>query len=269
MTRMKVALCQTRVTGDKALNLARAEARIVEAARKGAQLVALPEMFNCPYASEYFRPFAEPVPSGPACRALSGLAKKLKIFVAGGSIPELDGKKVYNTATVFDPHGRLVARHRKVHLFDVTLKGIRMRESATLSPGNKVTVFNTPFGPMGLLVCYDARFPEMFRLMLKKGITSVLMPGAFSVVTGTAHWKTLIKMRAVDYQIFMAAISPARQEKAIYRAFGHSMITDPWGDTLVLAGTGETTVFGVLDPKRLRDIRARLPLLKHRRRDLY
>jgi omega-amidase len=269
MNKITIGLCQLKVYHDKKRGLANAAAKIIEARKKGAQMIVLPEMWNCPYSTKYFRAYAESIPGGESCAMLSGLARKLKVFIVGGSIPELRAGKVYNSAPVFDPKGKLVAVHRKLHLFDVRLKGVNMRESDVLSAGEKPTVFRTPFGNMGLLICYDARFPELFRLMEKDDVRAVVMPGAFSKVTGSAHWHALIKIRAVDNQIYMIAVSPARDNRADYRAFGHSMIVDPWGTEVVSAGTKETVIAGTLLRSRLNEVRQSLPLLNHRREDLY
>ncbi|MFH0920697.1 MAG: carbon-nitrogen hydrolase family protein [Fibrobacterota bacterium] len=269
MKKLMAGLCQLKIKPDKQANLARAEELVCRATRQGARLVVLPEMFNCPYKSALFPEYAERVPDGPTSRLLSRLARLHKVTLVGGSIPEREGKRVYNTATVYDVAGRLVARHRKVHLFDVNLKNVTLRESDTLSPGNDVTVFSTPFGKMGLLVCYDARFPEIFRLLQKRGVNAVVIPAAFSVTTGTAHWHALLRMRAVDNQVYVLAASPARSQSAGYRAYGHSLVADPFGVIVAEAGIGETIVIAELNPARLKDVRARLPLLAHRRTDLY
>lgn len=266
--RLKIGLCQLPVRPGRAGNLERAARAIRAAAGRGAGLVVLPEMFDCPYDTALFAEYAEPVPGGPACRMLSELARELGIFIVGGSIPERGGKYLYNTSPVFDPRGRLIARHRKMHLFDVSLKSVSMRESAVLSAGDVPTLFRTPFGPVGLLICYDARFPEAFRFLADKGAVAICAPAAFSVETGQAHWHALMRMRAVDNQLFVLACSPARNRTG-YRAFGHSLAADPWGGLLCEAGTGEEVVTAVLERKRLEEVRARLPILKHRRADLY
>jgi predicted amidohydrolase len=256
------------VTADKARNLLRARAMLGRAKAAHADLAVLPEMFNCPYETARFSAHAEKVPHGPTCAMLSSEAKKLRMTVVGGSMPERDGRRLYNTSPVFDPAGRLVARHRKIHLFDVSLKSVAMRESDVLSAGDAITIFKTTLGTFGLVICYDARFPELFRLMLRKNIIGVIMPGAFSVETGSAHWRALLRIRAVDNQIYMAAASPARNRSG-YRAYGHSMIVDPWGTPLAEAGTRPALITAAIDPARLKQIRGRIPLLQHRRSDLY
>ena len=269
LPRFKVGLCQFVVRRGKQENLDCARKCIETAARRGAKLVVLPEMFNCPYDSAFFADYAESVPAGPSCRMLAEAAGDFRVHIVGGSLPERRGRRIYNTSVVFNPQGRLIARHRKIHLFDVSLKTVRMRESDVLSPGSRITVFATPFGSMGLVICYDARFPELFRLMLKKGITAVVMPAAFSRETGSSHWHALVRMRAVDNQVYMLACSPARGPSAGYRAYGHSLIADPWGSVMAEAGEGEGVITAVLEQACLAEIRSRLPLLIHRRKDLY
>jgi predicted amidohydrolase len=185
--------------------------------------------------------------------------------VVGGSIPEISNGKLYNTSSVFDPTGKLIAKHRKVHLFDVSLKKVKMMESSVLTPGDSLTTFDTPFGKVGLIICYDVRFPEIFRLMLKKDIKAVVVPAAFSVVTGTAHWKMLMRTRAVDNQIYMIAASPARTYGKGYRAYGHSLVSDPFGIIEAEAGVGEEVIYADLNKERIEEVRNTLPLLRHRK----
>ena len=269
MNKIKVGLCQLKVYSDKAEGLLNAERRIRFAKKRGAEIIVLPEMWNCPYVSSNFRKYAETIPDGTACMMLSRLARELKVYIVGGSIPEKSNGRIYNSSPVFDPKGELVALHRKVHLFDVRLKGVVMCESDVLSPGNTPTVFNTPFGNLGLMVCYDARFPEMFRMMLESNVKGVIIPGAFSTVTGEAHWNALMKIRAVDNQVYVMAVSPSRDPHSSYKAYGHSMIVDPWGTIVEEAGVEEAVVTGMLLKTRIKEVRDRLPLLKHRRKDLY
>ncbi|OGJ86616.1 MAG: hypothetical protein A2268_12970 [Candidatus Raymondbacteria bacterium RifOxyA12_full_50_37] len=268
MNTLTVGVCQVRVGADKEKNIANAAWAIAQAHARGASLIVLPEMFTCPYDRGYFKTFAEPVPRGPACEMLADLARTFKAFIVGGSIPERHGKRIYNSSPVFNPGGKLIAVHRKIHLFDVNLKTVRMRESAVFSPGALPTVFTTPFGVFGLAICYDARFPELFRAMLRKKIRGVIVPAAFSIETGVAHWEPLMRMRAVDNQVYVIAASPARTS-VLYHAYGHSMAVDPWGKIIAECGTGEEVFVCTLDSQRVADVRERLPLLKHRRPAAY
>jgi len=262
---MKTAIIQLKVKPDKFANIARAEELMTKAVKNDAKLIVLPEMFNCPYGTQYFKEYSEPIPTGPTCQRLSSFAKKNRVTVVGGSIPEVSNGKLYNTSAVFNPSGNLIAKHRKVHLFDVSLKKVKMKESSVLTPGESLTTFSTPFGKVGLIICYDVRFPEIFRQMLKKDIRAVVVPAAFSVVTGSAHWKMLMRTRAVDNQIYMVAASPARSYGKGYRAYGHSLVSDPFGVVIAEAGVGEEVIYADLNNDRVEEVRNTLPLLRHRK----
>lgn len=264
-----LAVCQLNVVEEKPINITRAEQMVREAAGMGAQVVVLPEMFNCPYQSKLFPAYAEPYPGGETVRVLARVAGELGIVLVGGSIPESDGELVYNTSFIFGPNGRLLGRHRKMHLFDVDLPGLRVRESSTLGPGDECTVVDAGFTTLGVCICFDVRFPELARRMALDGARVMVVPGAFNMVTGPAHWELTMRMRAVDNQFYVAAASPARDEKAGYVAYGHSMIVDPWGETVQKAGTGEEIIMAEIDPARIEEVRGRLPLLPQRRTDLY
>ena len=227
-------------------------------------------MFNCPYQQDFFRNYAEEEPDGETLQLLRKLALDNHCYLVGGSIPELDGERIFNSSFVFDRQGQLIAEHQKIHLFDVDIPGkISFRESAVLSPGNKVTSFLTEFGRFGLGICYDIRFPELFRLLLENGVIGVIIPAAFNMTTGPAHWETLFKARAIDNQIFTIGASPARNYKAGYQSYGHSLVVDPWGEVLWQAGDEEEVGIVTIDTDRVRKIREELPLLKHQRSDLY
>lgn len=266
---MRVALIQMMVTADKARNIQTACEKLRTAARSGADIAVLPEMFCCPYQNDCFRAYGEEE-GGPAQAALSALAAELGIYIIGGSIPELSEGNVYNTSCVYDRRGKLLARHRKAHLFDIDVAGgQRFRESDTLSPGNAVTTFETEFGTMGLCICFDLRFEELARCMCLRGAKVIFVPAAFNMTTGPAHWELLFRQRAVDNQCFTVGVSPARDEQGSYVAYGNSIAVDPWGAVLCRAGAEETTLYADLDVERLEAIRAQLPILSARRTDLY
>ena len=234
-----------------------------------ADLVMLPEMWNGPYEARLFPTFAEPE-GGPSWRFLSDLARERGVYLCGGSIAERDGDRIYNTAYVFDPMGHEIAKHRKMHLFDIDVKGgQRFFESDTLSPGNDVTTFSTPFCTMGLCICYDFRFPELARLMVEQGAKVILVPAAFNMTTGPAHWELLFRSRAVDNQIFSVGVAPARDLSASYHSWGHSIVCSPWGEVLSEMDETEGVAITTLDLDRLDAVREQLPLLKHRRTDVY
>lgn len=265
----KIALCQMTGSVDKEESKKQARTMIEEAAANGAKIAALPEMWNCPYSNDYFRKYAEKE-DGPSVAFLSDLAAKNGIYLIGGSISELDEDNVYNTSFCFDPSGNIIGKHRKAHLFDVDVKGgIRFMESDTLSPGNQVTVIDTQFCKVGVAICYDVRFPEMSRTMALEGAKLIILPAAFNLTTGPAHWDLLMRARALDNQVYFAAVSPARDMQGIYQAYGSSCIVTPWGEFLAKADEKETILYGDIDLEYEDSIREQLPLLKHRRKELY
>ena len=266
---MRVALIQMAVTADREGNLRTAAQKLRQAAEQGADMAVLPEMFCCPYENRCFRPYGEEA-GGRAQEMLSRTAAETGMYVVGGSIPELADGKVYNTSFVYGPDGAQLARHRKVHLFDIDVKGgQRFKESDTLSPGNAITTFETRFGTMGLCICFDLRFEELARCMCLRGAKVIFVPAAFNMTTGPAHWELLFRQRAVDNQCFTVGVSPARDEAGSYVAYGNSLAVDPWGTVLCRAGAEETTLYADLELERLEAVRAQLPILSARRTDLY
>ncbi|MBZ4687901.1 MAG: Nitrilase/cyanide hydratase and apolipoprotein N-acyltransferase [Clostridiales bacterium] len=266
----KLAVIQHKVGFDKKENMERAARGIREGVEKGAQIVVLPEMFNCPYANDYFPEYAESYPRGETYRFLQRQATEHGIYLVGGSVPEKEGESLYNTSFVFGPDGSLLGRHRKMHLFDINVPGkIYFKESDTLSPGEKITLIDTEFGKIGVAICYDVRFPEMFRVMALKGVRLVVIPGAFNMTTGPAHWELLLRARAVDNQIYVAAASPSRDTAGVYTAWGHSMIVDPWGEVVVEAGSGEEVLVADIESAQIERVRQRLPVYKHLKQELY
>ena len=265
----KIGLCQMKGSFDKNESIATAERFVREAAANGAQVVSLPEMWNCPYSNDYFREYAETA-EGPTVKFMSELAKELGIYLIGGSIPELDDDKVYNTSFSFDKQGNIIGRHRKVHLFDIDVKGgIRFMESDTLTAGEDLTVIDTEFCKIGVAICYDVRFPEWHRKMALAGAKVIVLPAAFNMTTGPVHWDLTMRARALDNQVYFAANSPARDENGPYVAYGNSCISDPWGNFIAHADEKECILYGDIDLETVDSIRQQLPLLKHRREGLY
>lgn len=265
----KIGLCQMKGAFNKKESMATAERFVREAAANGAEVIVLPEMWNCPYSNDYFRDYAEPA-DGDAVQFMSSLAADLGVYLIGGSIPELEGDKVYNTCFSFDRSGTIIGRHRKVHLFDIDVEGgVRFMESDTLTAGEDMTILDTEFCRIGVAICYDMRFPEWFRMMALKGAELMVLPGAFSMSTGPHHWDISVRMRALDNQVYFAACSPARDVGGIYEAFGNSCIADPWGEFIAHTDEKEGIVYGDIDPDRVEAVRRQLPLLKHRREELY
>ncbi|NLX00931.1 MAG: carbon-nitrogen hydrolase family protein [Syntrophomonadaceae bacterium] len=270
MHNIKVAVIQMSVSDVKETNLKKAQSMIKKACQQGAQMVVLPEVFNSPYQTDLFPDYAEPYP-GPTTRLLSQLAAEHEILLVGGSIIEKDADgKLYNSSFVFDEKGQLLGQHRKVHLFDINLSGkITFRESDTLHSGNSITVIRHQGLCFSIMICYDFRFPELVRAAVLEGAQLLVVPAAFTVTTGEAHWELLMRSRAVDNQSFVIAASPARNPESSYQAWGHSMVVDPWGQIIAEAGEDEGIIYVELDLKQVDQIRQQLPLLQHRRHDLY
>jgi predicted amidohydrolase len=285
---VKLALVQLACTADKAHNLAHARTKVLEATKRGAKIVVLPECFNSPYGTKYFPQYAEtllPSPptedQSPTFHALSKLAKEANAYIVGGSIPELvqdegakdaeDGKKWYNTNLTFAPSGELLASHRKVHLFDIDIPGkIKFKESDVLSPGNKITLVDLPeYGKIAIAICYDIRFPELATIAARKGAFLLLYPGAFNMTTGALHWELQARARAMDNQVFVGLCSPSRDMEAEYNAWGHSMIVDPNAEVLEQLDEKEGIVLQELKAGRIEEVRKGIPLYTQRRFDVY
>ncbi|XP_049641569.1 omega-amidase NIT2, partial [Suncus etruscus] len=265
----RLALIQLQVSSIKSNNLIRACDLIREAATRGAKIVSLPECFNSPYGTKYFPEYAEKIP-GESTQKLSEIAKECNIYLIGGSIPEEDAGKLYNTCAVFGPDGNLLVKHRKIHLFDIDVPGkITFQESKTLSPGDSFSTFDTPYCRVGLGICYDIRFAELAQIYAQRDCQLLVYPGAFNLTTGPAHWELLQRGRAVDNQVYVATASPARDDRASYVAWGHSTVVSPWGEVLAKAGTEETIVYSDIDLKKLSEIRQQIPIYSQKRSDLY
>lgn len=265
---MKLGIIQSPVEKSKEANLAYAERSIRQAAAGGADIVVLPEMFNCPYYNAAFVANAEPG-DGPSVAMLSEAAAKNGVYLVGGSIPLLEKGNIYNASFVFDRGGQVIAVHRKVHLFDIAIDGGQsFKESDTFTAGEGVTLFDTEFGKMGLCVCFDFRFPELARLMALEGARCIFVPAAFNMTTGPAHWELMFRQRAVDNQLFTVGVAPARSYEG-YVSYANSMVVSPWGEVLYRAGEKPDLAVVEIDLDQIESIRRQLPLLSARRTDLY
>ncbi|KAI8812755.1 carbon-nitrogen hydrolase [Cladochytrium replicatum] len=254
----RLALVQLLVGKNKEANILAAKKRVLDAAKGGAQVVVLPGI----YGTKYFPEYAEEIPNGPTTKALSEIAREANVW--------LSATKFYNTCTVYDPTGNLVTKYSKCHLFDIDIPGkIRFQESEILSPGNTWCDFETPYGRIGVGICYDIRFPELAMVHARKGCVAVLYRGAFNMTTGPLHWELLQRARAVDNQIYVAACSPARDTSSDYIAWGHSTAVGPMGQILAKAGEGDETVFSDIDVAAMQEARAGIPVYSQRRFDLY
>lgn len=257
----RVGVVQMITTADKEDNIRRAKAAIEKAAREGAELVILPEMFCVPYDTSLFSKYAEEE-GGEAQTMLSHTAEENGIYLIGGSICERDGAgKLYNTSYVYNPRGECITKHRKYHLFDISIKnGVSFKESDVLSAGEEITIFDTPWGKIGLGICFDIRFSDMAREMVTQGAKILVYPAAFNKSTGPLHWELLFRARAMDGQCFTIGVAPARQENVGYVSWAHSMIVNPWGRVLFDAGTEEKVVLVDIDLNEVADVRAQIPL---------
>ncbi|MFZ2256935.1 MAG: carbon-nitrogen hydrolase family protein [Clostridiaceae bacterium] len=269
MDKIKLALFQMKSFAKVEDNLKQLEDWLDNKLEMGTDLVLLPEIFVCPYKSSDFPIYAEEK-GGSTYLKLAGLAKKHGIWLSAGSVPELADGKVYNSAYVFNRKGQEAAHHRKVHLFDINVKGgISFQESETLTPGDEITVFDTEFGKIGLMICFDIRFAEHARVMADLGARLVLVPGAFNLTTGPAHWELSFRARALDNQYFMAGCAPARDMEASYHSYGHSIVTGPWGDVIGQLDETPGVLNITLDLAECAAIRDQLPILKSRKPEVY
>ena len=262
---MKLAAVQMISGPDVTPNLATAGRLIAEAADAGARLVALPEYFPLIGATDADRLAAREVDgAGPIQDFLADTAKKHGLWLIGGSIPLMadDPAKLRNSCLVFDPQGKRAARYDKIHLFGFRKGAEAYDEAATIERGDTVVAFDSPLGRIGIAICYDMRFPELFRAMGE--VDLLVLPAAFTETTGRAHWELLLRARAVENQCFVLAAAQGGQHPNGRMTHGNSMVIDPWGEVLARMDKGEGVVIAELNRQRLVDIRASLPALRHR-----
>ena len=261
------AAVQMLASDDKAANLKEAKHWVRHAAAEGARVVALPEVFIWRGSKKLERKFAEPIP-GPSSTALAELASECGIYLLAGSIlEEIPGsEKAYNTSLLFDPAGKVLASYRKIHLFDVDLaNGVSLRESDTRAHGEAMAVIKTDLCSMGLSVCYDLRFPELYRGLAGRGAELIFVPSAFTAYTGEAHWETLLRSRAIENQVYIIAPDQFGKSAKSFETHGHSIIVDPWGQVIAELPDGPGVITAEIDLDYLAKVRAELPALKHRR----
>ena len=270
MEKIKVAAIQMPTLTDKMQNVRTAGIYLEKIKDEKPDFVILPQMFCCPYQTQNFPVYAEEE-GGPVWQQLSEYANQYGIYLIGGSMPEKDAEgKVYNTSYIFDRQGKQIGKHRKVHLFDIDVTGGQtFKESDTLTAGDHDTVFDTEFGRMGVILCFDIRFPELARMMVNDGAKAIFVPAAFNMTTGPAHWELSFRTRALDNQIYMIGCAPMRDESAGYISWGHSIVTDPWGRVIDMLDEKEGVLLTELDLDYEEQVREELPLLKSRRKDMY
>ncbi len=267
---MVAAAIQMSSTPDKEDNQRTAEALIRSAAAAGAEFVALPELWNCHGLDSAYRENAEPIP-GPTTDFLGGLARELGIYVLGGSILEGDpvAERLSNTSTFFGPDGELAATYRKIHLFDVKAPDREYLESKTIAPGDEIVTAKAGGATVGLSVCYDVRFPELYRLLALNGAEILAVPAAFTLQTGKDHWEILLRARAVENQAFVVAPAQWGQKADGRWTYGRSMIVDPWGTILAQCPDSDGHALAALDLDYLDRFRAEFPALQNRRPAVY
>ena len=266
---MKIGLVQMNSRQDKVANLAAAAEGIEKLAREGVDLVLLPEMFNHLGSDPENAAASEEIP-GPSTEWARGQAKGKGIFVHCGSVIERRDEGNFNTSMVFDRSGNEVARYSKLHLFDIVLPdGGRYLESDAITPGDRIAVFDCDGVVAGLAICYDLRFPELFRGLAEAGAEVFLLPAAFTVPTGMYHWEPLLRARAIENGCYVAACGQWGQWARGKQCYGHSLVADPWGTVIAQCREGVDTLTVDLDMSYLRSVRERMPVHKHRRRDLF
>jgi len=271
--KFKFAACQLKVTADKESNIENARKAIEEAAREKAQVVALPECFVCPYSNACFPAYAEEAIGGPVSQMLSDAAKSNKVYLIGGSFPEKDHGKLYNTCLIYGPQGNLLGKHRKLHLFDIDIPGEQtVWESDTLTAGDSFTVVETEFCKIGVAISYDIRFPELAMLYAKAGAKFIIYP-ALNIYTGPLHWELLQRIRAVDNQVYVSAVSPAGiaadPPSTEYEILGQTSVIDPWGNVIASADNQPRTIYADIDMSEVDKFRANIPVTTQKRHDLY
>jgi len=266
-----IAAIQFNPRDDKVANIDKAMTLIDQAASSGARLVVLPEIWTYMGDPDRTMDNAETIP-GELTMRLSDRARRHGIYLHAGTFSEqVEGdERVRNTAVVFDPEGEIVATYRKIHMFDVTLDGVASyQESATVAPGNDIVTFDLDGVTVGLATCYDLRFPEIFRILALRGAEVIVLPAAFTMMTGKDHWEVLIRARAIENQLYMVASAQFGPNLPGKRCYGRSMIVDPWGTVLATAPDLESVITAVVDRNHIQAIRRQIPSLANRQPNAY
>ncbi len=268
---LDVAVLQMNSQDDKNQNVVSALDLIDRAAGAGVRLVVLPEVWPYLGPDEGSRACAEPIP-GPITELLQDRARRHGLFIHAGSIYETrpGDPGMFNTSIVIDPNGEIVAQYSKIHMFDVVIDGdTRYQESATISAGDDIVVVDIDGIRFGLAICYDLRFPELFRILALKGAEAIVLPAAFTLMTGKDHWETLIRARAIENEVYMIASAQWGQHPPGNACFGRSMIVDPWGTVLATAPDGIGLARASVSPDRVQAVRRQIPSLANRRPEVY
>ncbi len=263
--RWKVAAVQMTSTQDRRLNLQIAGKLARKAAKAGARLIAFPENFTYLHSEGRTIPFADTLRS-EVPRQIAAWAGELGVYILAGSIPEkIQGSsRVYNTSLLFGPDGKLLARYRKIHLFDIAIPGrVSLKESRTIAPGNRPVAVNTPLGRLGLSICYDLRFPELYRILAARGAQVIFVPSAFTAYTGKYHWMVLLRARAIENQCWVVAPAQVGRHSRKRQSHGETVVIDPWGEIVAVRKKGQGIVMAEIDLDRVRRVRTGLPALDH------
>jgi predicted amidohydrolase len=261
----QVAAIQMNSTDNRDLNIEKAENYVKEAVKGGAELVALPEYFSYLSTEGEEIPFAEPM-DGPLVKKMRRLAKDLKIYLLCGSIPEKikRSKRIYNTSILIHPKGKIIGTYRKIHLFDINIKGkAAFKESHFYEGGKEVVLVKTDKGKYGMTVCYDLRFPELYRTLALKGAEIIFIPSAFTSYTGMFHWMALLRARAIENQVYIIAPAQVGRHGPKRSSYGNSAIINPWGKVIALLQEGEGIIQANIDLKYLKELRKSFPCLEH------
>lgn len=263
----KIAVAQMDAGSDTKENLGKIEQCIHEAAAKGTDFIVFPEHAEY-FGTDYGRQ-ATTVP-GEITRFFASCARKYEIQIHCGTMAEKNPSGYpYNTSILFSARGEILGCYRKIHLFDVVLESVSgYRESDEASPGDEIVFCDTEFGRIGMAVCYDLRFPELFRILAKQGADVIVLPANFTQETGRAHWESLVRARAIENTCFVVAAGQCGRKDA-FVSYGHSMIVDPWGDVLAAAGDREEILYADIDTDRIRQVREQIPSLSNVREDVY
>jgi predicted amidohydrolase len=266
---LRAAAIQLNSTDEKSRNLEAAERLVRAAAAEGAELVALPEKWNLLAGGAALLAGAEPL-DGPSLTAARAWAAELGIHLLAGSVPESAGERAFNTSVLIGPDGGDLAVYRKIHMFDVDVGGVSYRESEHEQPGEAPVVAEPEGMPaIGMTVCYDLRFPELYRILAVRGARVLAVPSAFTLATGRDHWEVLLRARAIENQAFVLAPNQVGEAPPHFSSFGHSAIVDPWGKVLAVAPDGEGLVLADLDLSEQQQVRESLPSLANRRPESY
>ena len=267
---MRAAAVQLNSTADKPRNLETAERLVREATDDGAELIGLPEKWNVLGNREALLDGAETI-DGPTITTCREWARELGIHLLAGSFAERvpEREKLSNTSVLIDPDGEIVATYRKIHMFDVDVGGVEYRESASQEPGTEIVIGDAGGVPVGMTVCYDVRFPELYRILAVRGARVITVPAAFTLHTGKDHWEVLLRARAIENQVFVLAPGQIGEAPPHYHSYGRSMILDPWGVVLATAPDEECFVAAELDFELQDRIRDKLPSLANRQPTAY